>query len=291
MPALLRMAKNLLQATSLLGVVLAAGCNDHRPNGPIGPDAPLVVGPVAPLGPDVSGVVVDPFGLAVGGAAVEVTDGPLAGRSTTTDQSGRFLLAGVQSAGSVTLRVSKAGYTELSQPSALVSGPESTVRVMLWPVPRSTVAPTYTLTLTADSACSGLPPDVQARSYSAVLQADHGPNSFIMPLGGADFYPTQRVIWGASEAELRIYFLSLEASDRWLEDDPIVESLGGTRYLAVMGTVVTKFQAPAQSLTATFDGTFSYCSKGAPNPTFFQCAVSPVECRSSNHQLRITTGP
>ena len=145
---------------------------------------------------------------------------------------------------------------------------------MLWPAPRSTAAPKYTLTLTADPACDTLPPDIRSRSYSAVLQADDGSNRpFTMPLGDADFYPTQRIIWGSSEAELKIYVSSWEAAERWLEDDPIVESLGGSRYLAVMGTVVTKVQAPAQSLTATLEGTFSYCSKGAPNTTFFECAA------------------
>ena len=94
MPALLRKGIGALVITATL---LATACDDHRSIGrvvPVGPDGQDV--PDVPLGPDVTGVVVNPLGFGVGAATVEAADGPLAGRSTTTDESGRFLLAGVQ---------------------------------------------------------------------------------------------------------------------------------------------------------------------------------------------------
>jgi len=277
----IRARRNLGPVASLLSIFLAVGCNDHRTTGG-------TIGPDAVSGADVSGVVVNPLGLAVASATVEVTDGPLSGLTTSTDADGRFTLLEVQRAGGVTLRVSKAGYTAETQ-SAVPAPSNSAVRVMLWPEARSTTTLDYTLTLTADSACTELPSDARTRRYSATLRGDEGGKFvFTMPLGDADFYPTQKVMWGTSEAaDLRIYVASWEVSERWMDDGPIVESLGGARYLAVDGTAVTRLDGPAESLTATFEGTFSYCSKGGANPTFFECATSVVECRSSSHQLRI----
>ena len=275
------MRKNLLSAASLLGLSLLAAACGGDPSSPSRPDAPA--------SPDVSGVLVSPLGFAVEGASVVATDGPLAGRSTTTDEGGRFLLAGVQSSTGVTLKFSRAGYQETTWAAVPASQPASNLRIVLWPTPHTEPGSKYTLSLTADPACSGLPADVKTRRYTAALEADAKLMQFTMPLAGADFYPTQRVIWGLAGASevVKIYVQSWEVAERWLDQGPVVESLGSGRYLAVSGEATMTARTPVQALTATFDGTFSYCAKDAANDVFFQCAVRPVECKSSNHQLTL----
>jgi hypothetical protein len=277
-----RMRNRLLPIATFLGLLLSVACG--KTVTPTGPDAAT--------SPDVSGVVVSPLGFPVQAATVVATNGPLAGKSTTTDEGGRFLLAGGQSSSGLTVRVTKAGFQDSTWVAVTASQPASNLRIVLWPSVRTDAGLHYTIVLTADPACSGLPEDVRTRRYKAALQVDQSaPNAlFTLPLEGADFYPTQRVIWGvggASDPPLKVHILSWEVAERWLDDGPIVEALGGSRYLAVSGTAVMTLGAPVQSLTSTFEGVFSYCASGGSNTVFFECAVPPVECRSSSHQMTL----
>jgi len=57
----------------------------------------------------------------LGGATIEIRDGPDARTWTTTDETGRFTLAGLQP-GDVTVRASKSGYTDTDQRITLAAG-------------------------------------------------------------------------------------------------------------------------------------------------------------------------
>jgi hypothetical protein len=74
----------------------------------------------------VSGVVVSPLGFPGVAAEVVAADGPLAGRSTTTDDGGCFALAGVQSSSGVTLRVTGRDISKAERAAVPASQPAST---------------------------------------------------------------------------------------------------------------------------------------------------------------------
>ncbi len=68
----------------------------------------------------------------LGGATIEIRDGPDARTWTTTDETGRFTLAGLQP-GDVTVRASKSGYTDTDQRITLAAGG---VAALTFTVPR-----------------------------------------------------------------------------------------------------------------------------------------------------------
>jgi uncharacterized protein YkwD len=57
----------------------------------------------------------------LGGATIEIRDGPDSKKTTTTDATGTFTLPGLQP-GSVTVRASKSGYSDTDQRISLVAG-------------------------------------------------------------------------------------------------------------------------------------------------------------------------
>jgi hypothetical protein len=105
---------------------------------------------------------------------------------------------------------------------------------------------------------------------------------------GADFYPTQRIMSGSLEGKgARFTVASWEANETWLDDLPIVEKVGPVAYLALHGTAYAP-NAPADApITAVFDGSLSYCATGGDNPVSFTCSVTPVECQSTHHELKL----
>jgi hypothetical protein len=121
-------------------------------------------------------------GLPVQGATITVQSGVGAGLSATTDDNGAYRLYGV--AGTIQVKFSKPGYDDIVKSFTAMQND-----VLDFPEAHQTagipaLAGTYTLTLTADSACptvaahgvAPLPDDFrQPRSYAASLTQD-GPS-------------------------------------------------------------------------------------------------------------------
>jgi hypothetical protein len=74
-------------------VILLAGCSgSDGPSTPTAPSAPSTPTPPAVTTVTLSGTVSSSTGAGVGGASVAITDGPNAGRSTTTSTNGAYSL-------------------------------------------------------------------------------------------------------------------------------------------------------------------------------------------------------
>ena len=75
----------------------------------------------APARATLTGIATEQGAGVLGGATIEIRDGPDARTWTTTDEAGRFTLAGLQP-GDVTVRASKSGYTDTDQRITLAAG-------------------------------------------------------------------------------------------------------------------------------------------------------------------------
>ncbi|MCU0250804.1 MAG: choice-of-anchor D domain-containing protein [Vicinamibacterales bacterium] len=75
----------------------------------------------APALATIAGTAAEQGAGALGGATIEIRDGPDAKKTTTTDAMGAFTIPGLQP-GSVTVRASKSGYSDTDQRISLVAG-------------------------------------------------------------------------------------------------------------------------------------------------------------------------
>jgi uncharacterized protein YkwD len=93
----------------------------------------------APALATITGTAAEQGSGALGGATIEIRDGPDAKKTTTTDATGTFTLPGLQP-GNVTVRASKSGYSDTDQRISLVAGG---VVALAFTVPKvATPAPT-----------------------------------------------------------------------------------------------------------------------------------------------------
>jgi len=265
---------------TLASILLLPGCD--RSSSP--------TSPFSLAASDAQGVVSDVFGLPLAGVRVEATSGPAAGQFVMTGEDGRFLLGGAARGNYVSLRMTRVGFdTEL-----ILYYPGTDPQVKLWPVfePRPDEG-AYTFSVTADSGCTALPAELRTRTYTGAIGRTGNPLAspqwFTIGLGGAEFYPTQRVMYGSTTAgDVALFVGSWEAVLTWLEDDPIVERVGSESYLSVLGRARGTGVFDSTSVTTDLDGTISYCARDAGNQVFFQCAVPEVSCTSTRHRLTVS---
>jgi hypothetical protein len=125
-------------------------------------------------------------GLPVAGATVAVTAGQGTGLSAVTNQSGQYRLYGV--VGSVDVQVSKAGYASVTKTLAVSSNSLLDFPDLTQTGPIVSLSGTYTLSLTASTACGpgtyALSDQAKRRSYTAVI-TQNGP-ALQVTLSGAD---------------------------------------------------------------------------------------------------------
>ena len=88
----------------------------------------------------IAGIAAEHGAEGLGGATIEVRDGPDSRKWTTTDETGRFTLSGLQ-AGRVTVRASKSGYGDTEQQVALVAGAVATLNFSVLKTGAPTPAP------------------------------------------------------------------------------------------------------------------------------------------------------
>ena len=283
---------------SILFLVLSAtACGGN------GPAAPAAVSPVetaqgaaTAAGRVVSsifGVVSDTGYRALNGAIVTVVDGPQAGTSTTADANGQFTLAG-RFDRNTTFRAAKEGYVTAAQTWSCSGGADCQATAAPWlgfylaPVssPPVDVAGRYTLTFSADSACTDLPDEVRTRTYVASIAPSSSPN---VP-AGTSFAAT---VTGASFARGLDNFtvgVSGDYVDLWLHgghDPALMEQLGPNTYLAISGNAAAAAgSAPLSNLSMPFDGWIEYsCAPGAGHA----CEGAVLRrCESSHHRLVLT---
>jgi hypothetical protein len=267
-------------------VVLVGGC--HEPSNL--PTAPTVAATTHASPLTVTGTVRDLLQRPIGGAHVEVADGPLAGLSATTDDQGQYSLnSSSPSPDLVTLVVSKEGYA----PASSSVRNRSQAVIFLKDAGFADLAGRGRVTFVADASCTQLPPTLRRRSYDALIEETTSSAwAMTVALSGADLFDHYDTMsMGRSSDTVRFSVFSWDAFMWWLEDLPIIERVTPTGHLALSGSALAPFTNAQQTIAARFDGTVSFCSESMPasNPQFPPtCAVEPVQCVSAHHQLTLT---
>jgi len=148
-----------------------AGCNNGR--SPVAPSSPATSNGAGPTGGaiPIAGIVYDTAYRALPGARIEVIDGPQAGPSTVSASNGEFRLVGVF--GDTTRFVAtKDGHlaaTSTLGPFCAQCQPNRWIFFNLEePVPPPDLTGDWQVTFET-SACTGLPSELQTRSYDATI--------------------------------------------------------------------------------------------------------------------------
>jgi Carboxypeptidase regulatory-like domain len=280
-------------SVGLVAVLLFVACGDG--------ESPVQPTPSVPAPPtqvfSLSGRVTDTAYRPVGGSRVEVTDGPRAGTVTTTDDAGRFSMPG-SFTGMITVRASKDGHlpdartVPLRPPASPVEGAGRwEVALYLEPLgPSANVAGVYTLTVTADSACSNLPAQARTRTYTATIVPGGRSSSFLATLSDARFlsgapwcpggHPPESCTYNQSGIGIAGDYASISVG--------MVEQLGEVGYLAVGAGAEGSFGPTG--ITGPLSGSLLYCPSEPTQidqGTWACLASAGVECDSRNHQLTL----
>jgi len=151
-----------------------AGCGNSR--SPVAPPPPATANVTPDPGPPegaipVAGVVLDTAYRYLGGARIEVMDGPQAGMSTQTDSNGEFRLTGVFG-DSTRFMATKDGHLPATATLGPFCAPCHPNRWVFFnleePVPPADLSGDWQVTF-ATAACAGLPSELQTRSYDATI--------------------------------------------------------------------------------------------------------------------------
>jgi hypothetical protein len=281
----------------LASVVLlcSLGCGDAKP--PVQPTLPPVM--PAPEEFSLSGSVSDTASRPLGGSRVEVIGGPRAGPAVTTDEVGRFSMPGTFT-GTIRVTASKDGYLSKTNTVSLAGlplPPPQPGEVRNWGTgfaleplgPSLNIAGLYTLTLTADGACTNLPTEVRTRTYTATV-VPTASSHFVASLSDARFLsPTP---WcNARPPGLTCSYNTIGigiAGEFAHVGGGIVEQLGETTYLVVPTWAEGSFGPTG--ITAPLSGQFLYCPSEPVmvDQGLWGCLASAgAECDSRNHQLTL----
>lgn len=145
----------------------------------------------------------------------------------------------------------------------------------IWSTPTSvSMIRNYSVTFTADSACTSLPANVQSRTYSAT--SDEGP----LRLGGAGFASWPE--YGSMNMILLAIFGN--TAQAWFQDGPIVELVSPESILMIEGHAAGAITGSTIELPAS--GSYVFCPRTRPDG--FGCSVPLIECKSTKHRLTIT---
>jgi hypothetical protein len=276
-------------------LLFSLGCGDAKP--PVEPTPTPAVPPTEEF--SLSGWVGDTASRPLGGSSVKVVDGPRAGTVVTTDEAGRFSMPGTFT-GTVAVIASKDGYVAQTRTVPFPSVPHPpppigelgkwSIAVYLEPLGSSlNIAGLYTLTMTADSACTNLPIEARTRTYTATV-VPTASSRFVATLSDAGFLsPTPWCNAGPPGLSCSYNTVGIGiAGDFASIGSGIVEQLGETTYLWIGAGSQASFGPTG--ITAPLSGTFLYC----PSEPFlidqgtWACRANDgVQCDSENHQLTL----
>jgi hypothetical protein len=227
------------------------------------------------------GFVQDTAFRPLGDVRIEVVDGGRAGVAATTDSLGRYELPGVFT-GSVTIKAAKTAYIPASKTyKTEYAGRQSLAFTLELDGPSANVTGDYTLTLTADAACTGLSSVARTRTYAAAIAPQPlaiSPNAFQVTLSGASFLPSifgDRMVMGVAGNVARF--------DTDFDGIGLAEELPDATYLAFAGQANLVIEGT--HISGPFDGVLEYCPSLASDRRFYSCQVQTVSCRSSNHRV------
>jgi hypothetical protein len=275
----------------VLGIVSGVWACDRGSSSPSTPSPVPSPAPQPAVLRPISGYVYDTAFRPVAGASVQLVDGPQAGTMTTSDASGHFSYDGTFSM-PVRLQAAKDGYTTATVAAQALTDGRAYAGFQLGSVtPPVAIGGSYTLTITADSACTTLPDDVRTRTYRAAVIAatnTRAPTgtSFNGTVAGAQFAPYANLFWVG-------VFGDYVSTSTIGEGPSIVEQVGPNRYIAFMGEAgLSVGSASTSTISAPFKGTIEYCELKSAIGQYYDCspelAAVREECTSNNGQLTLT---
>jgi hypothetical protein len=284
-----------VRVVRVVALLWLAGCNNsgaHLPS-PTAPSAPTSR-PTPPANVPLVGCVRDTAFRLVGGARVEMVDGPQAGTSTTTNDACRFEFSG-PFVGSVTLRATKDGYAAATTVADIF--PCCGANVTIWMAslaPPVLIAGDYSLTFIADSACVDLPDEVRTRTYAATITpgVPSPYMQFSVTLQGASFFRNYNQFFVSVFGD----YLTFELGGA-IEGPYVVERLAPTTYVAFDGSAAgTVATSAGWTLSTSFDSSIDYCVKKSEESgtSYAGCrsipdqTVAHVRCISKNHRVILT---
>jgi hypothetical protein len=280
----MRLKRYAPRLTAAWLTIACLGCGDSR--------SPVQATPVLPapaLGPvSLVGNVHDTALRPLADVRVEVVDGPSTGVLATTNAAGQYELPGVLEP--FTVRATKDGYAPFTTTRSVGSIPFFSI-VLALNTPSVNIAGDYTLTLTADPACSGLPDAARSRTYPVSMTSlPNTPDNYRAVLGGAMFLTSEA---GQFDVDVAGTYAHFRFGDPWDDGDGakrggsyIVEEVAPSTYLGIAGSAGLTIGGGA-TVSGSFSGGVQYCVN--PNPAAivnYQCPLGqPVVCYSTNHRM------
>ena len=282
----MRLKTYAMRLTAAWLTMTCLGCGDSK--------SPVQATPVLPApvpGPvSVVGQVNDTALRPLADVRVDVVDGPSAGVFATTNTVGHYELPAVSEP--FTVRAAKEGYAPFTTTRSMGYSPLSIYIVLALSTPSVNLAGDYTLTLTADTACSGnLPDAARARTYTvAMTPTPNTPTTYRAVLGGATFLSSEA---GQFLVDVAGTYAHFRFGDAWGEGDGskgdnsyIEEEVAPSTYLGIAGSAGLTVNG-GTTMSGSFSGGVQYCVN--PNPAAivnYQCPVAqPVVCYSTNHRM------
>lgn len=268
-----------------------AGCD--RANLPVTPSGPA--GLATPIGVQLAGTVSDAAWRPLGGAKVEVVEGPQAGLSTTANAQGQFSLTGTFD-DATRFRASKEGHVAATWPLPAICdrcNPKWWLHFYLEALAsRPNLAGDYTLTFMADSSCTDLPDQARLRKYGATVTTASGANEpansrFNVTVIGATFLEHYNSFTIGVAGD----YVAADLGD-WGHGGPgLVEQIAANTYLTLSGGIATSV-TDASPISASFHGAVDRCELPTEWGSRRSCSdgqvVARAHCLSTNHQLILT---
>jgi hypothetical protein len=292
----------LLIAIVSIGAVAAACTSSATPTSPS--ISPVTTGTpaIGPTGIAVAGMVYDTGYRGLAGAVVEVLDGPSAGTTAIADGTGLFAIRGDFDE-NTHFRATKAGHADgVAKMGPICAGCHPNFWMYFYlAVPDAPAALTgdFTLTITADATCAGLPEHARQRTYSVhIAPAASQPTAQITSFtgtiaGGQVTGRTYDGIWFALAGN----YIEFWSGD--LHGDPgLSERTDENSYYSVGAWGHTTLGSDGTAtIASTFEGQVRHCvlPPGAPlldtNGRFtcgIERALTSTVCQSTQHQLLLT---
>jgi hypothetical protein len=283
----------------------ATACSDGVPTvSPTAPTTTLTAAPPAPTSPPpgvefIRGWVRDTAFRPLSRAQVELLTGPQAGVVATTDSTGEFSFTATVDDGS-RLRASKEGHMTADVTlgpvcSGCPGRPGRSVSFFLQvPNAPAAIAGDYTLTFTADSACTTLPEQLRSRTYEVTIapsrfmfgSTPEATTSFQVAPRGGTFSGRIRFFW----VNVAGNFIALSFGD--VSFDPsVIEAVAPYGHVAFGGSAAVTVVDSLSSVVTPFTGSIEYCVNPEISEDGYRCtapATSRARCDSESHQLVLT---
>ena len=206
-----------------------------------------------------TGVVTEPVGVAVEGAAVAVLDGPHKGKSTMTDVAGHYALIGVD--GGFTIQVTKDGYESAAKGVTVTQSLNFDVEITPLAINRN-ISGNWTVTFEPQAGCpSGLIGNVRRYRASIVQQGAE----LSITLSGAAFATPPQLTGTIHDLNVSIDLPS--GCDFYCYYGPssppaVIENLGGNQFLAIWGQIGARVSR--SSITGALSGEFALMKSATP---------------------------